>query len=84
LSNELKLQINSKNDVIFKAKHGIYFLGVEIYPNGRRLRKRNWNRAVTRLNWRNIPSYKGLVVKHTNKKTRKIFEWKIHELIDNI
>ena len=36
----LKLNINKKNDILIKARHGLRFLGVWIFPNGRRLMKR--------------------------------------------
>lgn len=39
LTNVIKLTINPKNDLIVKAKNGLKFLGVEIWPTGRRLKK---------------------------------------------
>ena len=76
LKFNLRMKINPKNDIIIPAKAGLKFLGVEIFPKGRRLRKRNWNRANWRLNHRNIGSYWGLVNSHGNSKKIKQFLWK--------
>lgn len=81
LKKELKLSINYKADRIFKAKQGIHFLGVKIYPKGRKLSKRNWTRTINRLNSRNCSSYWGLVQKHENIKKCHILDWKIKDLI---
>lgn len=79
LKEKLRLEINEKNDIIVKAKQGIRFLGVEIFPKGRRLNKRNWRRAKSKLNLANIPSYSGLVKKHSKEKRIKEFNWIILE-----
>ncbi|MBM2820605.1 MAG: RNA-directed polymerase [Candidatus Berkelbacteria bacterium] len=81
LSKNLMLQINTKNDIIVKAKQGIHFLGTEIYPNGRRLSKRNWHRALSRLSIGNYSSYWGLIQKNSDLSKRRILNWKILTLI---
>ncbi len=75
LTTKLKLTLHSKNNIIVKARHGIKFLGVVIYPQGRKLNKRAVGRAFTRLNSSNLPSYSGLVMQHGNKKLIKEFQW---------
>lgn len=82
LNEKLRLDINAKNDIIVKVKWGIRFLGVEIFPNGRRLNKRNWRRVKSRLNLANIPSYSGLVGKHNKEKRIKEFNWIILEKLN--
>ncbi len=79
LGQMLKLQLNPKNDRIIKAGHGLRFLGVVIYPKGRKLKKRNQNRIARRLNLKNAGSYYGLVTQHGNFKNKKEFQWAIHE-----
>jgi RNA-directed DNA polymerase len=81
LSNSLKLTVNPKNDVLLKSKHGLKFLGVDIWPSGRKLNKRNKKRISSRLNLRNLPSYHGLTKQHGSKKSQKVFDWQIYELI---
>jgi len=81
LSNELRLPIHTKNNLIFKAKHGLKFLGTELWSSGRRLSKRNKARIDNRLNLRNTPSYHGVISKHGGPKMLKWMDWKIHELI---
>lgn len=77
------LEINRKSDIIIKTKHGLKFLGVEIFPKGRRLKKRNLRRTEDRLNQKNVASYKGLVDKHSKEKHRKYYNWLILEKIIN-
>ena len=77
----LHLEINRKNDIIIHAKQGLKFLGVEIFPKGRRLKKRNWRRVEDRLNVENAASYKGLVDKHSKEKKRKYYNWIILDKI---
>jgi RNA-directed DNA polymerase len=80
LRDQLKLTINDKNDIIVKTKLSIHFLGVEIFPKGRRLSKRNWNRIIGRMNEENYASYWGLSRKHCNLKKRKFLGWKATEM----
>lgn len=75
LRERLALEINPKNDIIVRANKGLHFLGVEIFPAGRKLKERNWQRAKNRLNNKNIASYKGLIYKHSNQKRIKHFNW---------
>ncbi|MEI6478166.1 MAG: RNA-directed DNA polymerase [bacterium] len=82
LLEQLGLRLNSKNDVIFKARKGIFFLGVEVFAKGRRLKKRNMHRATTRLKADNISSYRGLVHKHSNKRRKRFFDWILLERHD--
>lgn len=79
LKDELDLVINPKHDIIVQAKDGLYFLGVEVYPNGRRLCKRNWLRVKNRLNPLNIGSYNGLVLHHSKEKKINEFHWRVME-----
>jgi len=82
IQKELKLVINSKNDIVVKTKQGIKFLGVEIFPNGRRLLSRNWQRAIRRVSLKNYASYYGLVRQHCSKKKKKYFDWRCSNLIE--
>jgi len=71
LKNWLKLDIKRENDIIIPVRRGLKFLGVEIWPGGRRLKKRNWLRIKNRLGFNNISSYFGLVHKHADVKKIK-------------
>lgn len=76
------MEINAKNDIMIKARQGLKFLGVEIFPRGRRLNKRNLQRVKTRLNLNNISSYNGLVKKHNKQKNIKEFNWLVLETLE--
>ncbi|PIR96975.1 MAG: hypothetical protein COT91_03895 [Candidatus Doudnabacteria bacterium CG10_big_fil_rev_8_21_14_0_10_41_10] len=66
-----------------KAKQGLKFLGVWIFPKGRKLNKRIRNRARTLLNYKNISSYGGLVKRHSKQKMIKEHNWIILEKLNN-
>jgi len=82
LSEELKLTLHSKNNLIVKARHGLKFLGTQLWSSGRRLSKRNKIRIASRLNLRNAPSYHGVISKHGNEKIQKWLNWQVHDLMD--
>lgn len=79
INERLSLKINDQNDIIIKAKWGLKFLGVWIYPSGRKLNKRNHQRIKKRLEHKNISSYSGLVKKHSKEKSVKELNWLILE-----
>jgi hypothetical protein len=81
LEVELKLNLNPKNDKILKAGHGLRFLGVILWPNGRSLNRRNLIRVEKRLSHRNAGSYFGLVAKHGFRKFKNKLVWLIYNLI---
>ncbi|MBI4215535.1 MAG: group II intron reverse transcriptase domain-containing protein [Parcubacteria group bacterium] len=76
LQNRLGLVVNRKNDIIIPASKGIYFLGVEIFPTGRRLKKRGWQNAQSKLMSNNAASYRGLIQQCYPKKL-PYFDWLI-------
>lgn len=78
----LHLTVNSKNDVIVKARQGIRFLGVDIFPTGRRLHQRTLHRALERMRYQNIPSYHGIIVEHQSEPFQKLYQWNILEYLD--
>jgi retron-type reverse transcriptase len=84
LEKELFLSINTKNTIIVKAYYGIYFLGVDIFPSGRRLRKRVWQKIISNLNFRNFSSYRGLGRKHSNRKKVKEINWRILNILNEL
>lgn len=77
----LRLTVNPKNDIIIKATAGLKFLGVKIYPHGRKLSFRNWQRVSGKMNLNNIASYRGLVSQHGTNKQIKQLNWQIKELL---
>ena len=78
LQKGLYLGINNRNNIITKTRRGIKFLGVWIYPRGRKLLDRNWQRVQCRLNQANIGSYHGLLQQHGTGKQIKYFTWIIN------
>lgn len=83
LEDELKLNINPKNDKILKPAYGLKFLGVVIWPNSRSLNKRNRKRIKNRIGFKNVGSYYGLVNKHSLSEFRHEFKWWIYELLES-
>jgi hypothetical protein len=78
LNERLNLSINPKNDIIIKPKQGLRFIGVDIFPFGRRLKKRNWEKVINNLGEKNFSSYLGLVKKHSNRKKVREINWRIY------
>jgi len=84
LKERLGLEINVKSDIMVKARWGLKFLGVEIFPKGVRLSKRNWRRAKSRLNLANVPSYSGLARRYSKGKRIKEFGWIVLEKLNAV
>ena len=82
LGEKMNLYINPKNNIIIKPKQGLYFIGVDIFPFGRRLKKRNWEKVIDNLKEKNFSSYLGLVKKHSNRKKIRETNWRIYGLIE--
>lgn len=81
LENNLRLALHQNNNYILKTKQGLKYLGMEIFANGRRLNKRNKNQIIRKMNVHNYPSYWGIIQKHGKIKDKKIFDWRVLELI---
>lgn len=75
LSETLGLEINSKADRVKPVRHGMHFLGVNIFAAGKVVDTRNWLRAQQRLTERNAASYYGLIKQHGSQKHTKAFDW---------
>jgi len=82
LRRELQLEINPKHDILIPIRCGLRFLGVEIFPGGRRLNERNRKRVERNLSMDNMSSYRGLVGKHEKVKQRRRFDWILLERYD--
>lgn len=81
LDQVLKLTVHSKNNIVVSARAGVHFLGCDIYPTGRRLRKRMYNRIKQRLNFTNSSSYRALLLKHSKNKMIKWLDWNMIEIL---
>lgn len=81
LREKLALEVNPKSDIMVKVKHGLHFLGTEIFPDGRRLNKRNQARIKKRLTLINAASYAGLIKKHSKQKKIYEFNWRLARML---
>lgn len=77
LKSHLKLAIHPVCQKIFRAKHGLKFLGVVVRPWERLLNRRNLKRSRCQLNMKNAASYRGLILKHGTVQEQKEFSWMI-------
>ncbi|MBI3443694.1 group II intron reverse transcriptase domain-containing protein [Candidatus Woesebacteria bacterium] len=80
----LQLSIHKTNNIIVKTKQGVHFLGCDIYPTGRRLRKRVYNRVQERLNFINCSSYRALFLAHSKQKMIQWFDWNMRGIMDQL
>lgn len=84
LETVLKLNINPRSDIIIRPKQGLKFLGVLMWPSGRKLNKRNRKRVHSKLNQNNVGSYYGVLKYHADQKRKKEFHWTCTEkFLDN-
>ena len=77
IETKLKLDLHLKNNLVVETKHGLKFLGVIMYPNGRILSKRNQIRIKDRINLRNSGSYWGVISQHGATEKVKDFQWNL-------
>ncbi|MBI2453122.1 group II intron reverse transcriptase domain-containing protein [Candidatus Peregrinibacteria bacterium] len=75
LTDKIKLIMHAKNDFIITTKQGLKFLGVQMFPKGRKLSKRNSGRIIRKLELKNVASYSGIIRKHSNEQAIKKFQW---------
>jgi hypothetical protein len=75
LNTTLGLEINPKTDKLKPVRHGMHFLGVNIFTAGKVVDRRNWLRAQQRIAQRNVSSYYGLIKQHGSRKHAKTFDW---------
>jgi len=71
LAVNLKLIMHPKNDFIIRTKQGLRFLGVDLFPVGRRLGKKNTGRITRKITLKNVAAYSGIIKKHSNEKVIK-------------
>ncbi|OVE78566.1 hypothetical protein BVY00_02465 [bacterium G20] len=76
----ISLAVNPELDQVQAVKKGIKYLGVEIWPNGRRLQKSIRRRILKQLGLPNQGSYRTLVKSHENPKYIKLLDWQVLEL----
>lgn len=81
IETRLNLNFHPKNNLIIEAKHGLKFLGVIMYPSGRKLTKRNQARIQNRTNFRNSGSYWGVMSQHATSGNLKSFQWDLLDFI---
>lgn len=81
LDQELKLSIHKTNNIVVPVRRGVHFLGCEIYPTGKRLRKSIYNRIRMRLNFNNIASYRSLLLNHSKKDYVKWLDWRVSDIL---
>lgn len=75
LRHQLYLTINPRHDILLPCTKGTRFLGVELFPRGRRLTARNNRRWQRRLTRQNASSYQGIVRTHGGQKAEHLFHW---------
>lgn len=82
LADELKLTVNPKHDRVRPTRHKLAYLGVDIWPNGKRLNQRAQQRAVHKLTIQNAASYQSITSQHLPERYKKRFLWNLFDIID--
>ncbi len=81
LSNELKLSLHKNINLITPVRKGVSYLGVDLWPNGRRIDDEAMAKMKKNLSLKNVSSYKSLTSKHESIKHIARFEWTISDII---
>jgi hypothetical protein len=81
LKNRLKLSVNPKNDVIFRADQPLHFLGHVITENYIITDRRTTEVAIAKTNLKNVASYKSLKLA---KWPKRQLDYQILDEIENI
>jgi hypothetical protein len=82
--DQLSLCINPKIDRVEPARKGVAYLGVDIWPTGRRLQPSVSKRVRTRLGTHNAASYRALVSAHQKSKSLKELDWQLADQLENL
>ena len=84
LGDILSLRVNQKHDKVQKTCHKLSYLGVELWPNGKRLQKRVVKRIDDRLSLDNAASYYALAKRHMPARYQKQLLHKILAIIEQM
>lgn len=84
LVEELKLQINPKHDLVQPAKNRLAYLGVDLWPTGRRLQKHTKARIDRQLTMYNSASYDALFRHHQPDRYRRNLQQNLFDKINMI
>jgi len=84
LKRELGLSVNPKIDFIEPVYKGVSYLGVDLWPSGRRVEAKTRLKIRANLNLHNITGYKSLMSHHQSEKYIKRFEWLVLDILDTI
>jgi hypothetical protein len=82
LNQKLGLTVNPKIDVVSQVLKGISFLGVDLWPNGRRLQKSVNQRIYKRITPNNTASYMALIATNSKQKRINDAEWQLLDLLE--
>ncbi len=82
LRDELSLMLNPKHDNVQKCSQKLAYLGVDLWPNGKRLQPSVLKRIDTNLTLLNAASYHALIKQHQPKKYLKKLAYQILSNLD--
>ena len=82
LVDQLGMDVNLKHDRVQPAHAKLAYLGVDLWPSGRRLQMRTKQRISKRIELKNVASYQTLIQHHQPRRYSRQFIWKILDIID--
>jgi retron-type reverse transcriptase len=83
LNTELGLNIHPTMNLIKPVRAGVSYLGIDLWPNGRRVDAPARLKLYANLSFHNVSSYKSLLAHHYSGKHIVRFEWVVSKVIDN-
>ncbi len=80
LTNTLKLSISSNLNFISPVYRGTTYLGIDLWPDGKRITRTTLTRAYGKLRPINQASYESLIKQFSNRRALKRFHWRTLDL----
>lgn len=77
LAKQLKISLNLQHDRVQPSRSKLRYLGVELWPSGKRLQPRVLKRIDCNLGRHNLASYHAILTHHQPNKYKKRFYWKL-------
>ncbi len=84
LYDYLHLAVNPAHDTVQPTAQRLAYLGVELWPTGRRLPVKTYRRIRRKQNLQNLASYSALLRAHQPRRYYRRFYWQNIDIIDEV
>lgn len=75
LADALKLNLSQKLDIVSPVYGGVTYLGIDLWPQGKRITKATHRRIKQKIKPDSFASYEGLIAKMSGQRSLRRFYW---------